>query len=638
MDFNLEKEISLINQEINNEKEQLNKLNKVFEQIPKNIINNLSKKTKDLKLNLNSLSNTNDIITKLDEIKEAANLNKKLNLLKSLLLSNKITSPYLKKIIITKLVSEIEIKNIEQSLLNIKYPMFDGKMLMASFEQLNISNKNDLELISLYLEIYIYLANDIYKGFDNYGTSNTIIKNNEKKDKFYFMEMISDLLFKKILSIFYYENKNNIQNPNEMPNYLKKLSNNEIKILFDYEKLISYLNKIISNTSELFSLLINKEKGDNENKENKEFILNKNIGLKNIMNNLFEKLIIYLISEKTPLDISSCSNLLKILLIQKTHEQASEFIKIYQYDSFKNIYLFDYIKYFINDNSSELIKTQKEFNSNIILKLKEKIQKEQDSQTYKTEDILDFITMILKDILSIYETFRTYTIIGELLIPSCNDILSIFKGYYEYEITYREKNLSLDSFFIINLIYNFLYICSNEFEIFLERINLFGKSVIDKISDAFYNFKENINELFKDFITFIIAKIKFDKILQLYEFENLQKGNIIEDINKAFIEENKFWFSIKLFLNKIKSNKNLYKYIEIDIVKRFVDILSKIVLKNIDTNDIEGKNLDILIDKTKFFIEDNFLSEENEINNENKESIQKLYSYLDNLFMNKKLN
>lgn len=644
MSFNLEKEISLINKDIINEQNQLKKINTIYEQIPKNIISNLSQETKDLQANLNSLSKANDIIIKLDEIKEETNLNKKLYLLKSLFLSNNISNSYLKKIIITKLISENEIKSIEESLLRIKYPMFEGKILMASFEQLNLENKNDLELISLYFGIYIYLSNDIYKGFDNYGTINTIIKNNENRDKFFFMEMISDLLFKKILSIFYYENKNIIQKEDEMPNYLKKLSNNEKKILFEYEKLISYLNKIISNTSELLSLLINKE---NEDNENKEFKLDKNIGLKNIMSNLFEKLIIFLISEKTPIDISNCSNLLKILLIQKTNEQASEFIKIYKYDSFKNVYLYDYIKYFINDNSLELMETQKEFNSKVISELEKNIKKEQDSQTYKTEELLDFITMEIKDILSIYETFRTYTIIEELIMPSCDKILSIFKTYYENEVSYM--NLSLEnSLFLVNLLYNFINICSNEFEDFLERINLFGKSVKDKICDSFNNFvilrkfgnmskkKAKANELYLDFIILTLAKIKFEKILKLYNFENLQKGNDIEEINKIFTDENNSWFKIKLFLNKIKANKNLYKDIENDVVKKFVDDLSKKVLKGIEKNDIKGKNLDILIEATKSFIKYNFLVEENGINKENEESIGKLYSYLDNLLMNKK--
>ena len=73
------------------------------------------------------------------------------------------------------------------------------------------------------------------------------------------------------------------------------------------------------------------------------------------------------------------------------------------------------------------------------------------------------------------------------------------------------------------------------------------------------------------------------------------------------------------------------------MIKRLVSSLNKIVLNDIEKSNIEGKNLDILIDKTKFFIEDNFINDESELSEENKKDIQKLYSYLDNLFQNKKI-
>jgi hypothetical protein len=420
-----------------------------------------------------------------------------------------------------------------------------------------------------------------------------------------------------------------------MPGYQKKLSEDEKYILYEYEKLISYLNRSISNTSDLFSLLINKA---NEDNKNKEFHFNKNITLKHIMSNLLEKLILFLVTQKTSLDLSNCSTLLIVLLIQKTNEQSNEFIANYQYDPFKNISLYDYIKYYINDNS-KLKKRQKEFNENIILKLKDNIIKEQDLKTYKTEDLLDYITMIIKDILSIYETFKTYSIIDELLMPSCKDILLIFKNYYENEVNIgiNKINLSLEnSLFLLNLLYNFLIICSTEFDFFLERINLFEKSIIDKISDVLTNFKNEIDELFKDFITLALTSIRFNKIINLYEHDCLKKGNNIEDINKIFVKESDSWFKVKIILGKIKANRKIYKYIENEVFKYFLEHLTQKVLSNIDKNDIEGNNLDVLIDKTKYFIEDNFLINEEEFDEEKKKKIQKLYSYLDNLYMTKK--
>ena len=640
MSFDINKEISKISKDLNEDENELNHFNSIYNQIPKNILNNPQKENNS-KNKLDSLINTFEIITKIDKIKEEENPIQKLHLLKSLFLTNNVSNTDLRQIIISKLITEDILKNIEQSLFNINYPMFNGKMLMTIYEQLNSTNKNDLEIISLYFEIYSYISNNIYKEFPNYGAINTLLLKNKDNDKqFYFMDMISEFLFKKVLAtIFYNENKNNnnyIQNQNEMPGYLKKLSNQEKNFLYEYEKLISYLNKIISNTSELFSIIINKA---NEDKK-KEFKFNRDITLKNIISCLMEKIIIFLTSEKSPLDLSNRSSLLIILLIQKTNEQVIEFIKNYQYDSFKNISLYDYIKYYISDNSHELIQRQNDFNSNIILKLKDYISKEQESKTYKTEDLLDYITMIIKDIFSIYETFRTYSIIDDLLMPSLNDIFLIFKNYYDNESNYgiNKQNLSLnDSLFLINLLYNYLNICSNEFDFFLKkRINLYEKSIIDKMTETFTDFKTEIDELFNDFSTYTLDKIRFDKIIKLYDYESLKKGNNIEEIKNIFNEENNAWFKIKIILHKIKADRKIYKYVETDVVKIFVDSLSQKVLNNIEKSEIEGKNLDILIDKTKFFIEDNFLTDENEITEENKKKIQKLFSYLDNLFMNKK--
>ena len=167
----------------------------------------------------------------------------------------------------------------------------------------------------------------------------------------------------------------------------------------------------------------------------------------------------------------------------------------------------------------------------------------------------------------------------------------------------------------------------------MKLIFFWKEYIINKISETFKDFKNEVAELFNDYITYTLSKIRFDKIIKLYNYENLQKGNTNENIKNIFNEENDFWFKIKIILNKIKADRKIYKQIEIDVFKIFVDSLSKKVLINFEKGEIEGKNLDILIDKTKTFIEYNFPIDENEIT---EKKIQKLYSYLDNLFMNKK--
>ena len=72
-----------------------------------------------------------------------------------------------------------------------------------------------------------------------------------------------------------------------------------------------------------------------------------------------------------------------------------------------------------------------------------------------------------------------------------------------------------------------------------------------------------------------------------------------------------------------------------DVAKNFIKELTLIVLNNIEKGDLEENNLDILIEKTKLFAENNFMNEDN-VDDDIKKDIFKLNSYLDNLYLNKK--
>jgi len=660
MSFDIQKEISLISNDIKDEENQLTKLNSVYNKIPENIRNNFSEKYMDSQNFLENSKNTLEIIKKIDEINKSDNLKTKLTLLKTLFISQTISNPYLKQCIISKLINKEMIKKIEESFLNINYPMFKGKIVMTIYEELNFENREDLEIITLYFEIYSYIANDLYKEFPNYGNLESLIKKSNEKDEkkhFYFMEMISDFMYKKILATIFYNksdknNKDDVLNEKELPGYQKKLSWSEKNIFYKFKKLLYYFSRCISNTFELFSILINKQNEENLNMNNKskKFQFDKNNTLKYIISSLLEKIILFLTSDETPLDLTNCSNLLMVLLIQKVNELTTKLYNNYQYDIFGNISFFDYIKYYINDNQNELIKRQKDFNDNIIKKIhngiesnikeKKSDENQREEHSDKIEQLSDDITMLVHDIFSIYEIFRTNKIIEEVLIPTCQKILNIFENYYNSQLPgYNKSELSLkDLLFITNLLYNFLNICSNEFEHFLERINIFSESIKKKLSDSLINeFNPKVNELYKDFMELVLKRIQFTKILKLYNYESLQKGHNLEDINNIFDEENNLWFNVRAIFGKIKGNEKLYKYVETEVIKRLVSSLNKIVLNDIEKSNIEGKNLDILIDKTKFFIEDNFINDESELSEENKKDIQKLYSYLDNLFQNKKI-
>ena len=133
----------------------------------------------------------------------------------------------------------------------------------------------------------------------------------------------------------------------------------------------------------------------------------------------------------------------------------------------------------------------------------------------------------------------------------------------------------------------------------------------------------------------MVSKVKFEKIISLFNYQNLKAGNDLNSIKNNFNETNEFWDKIKNILDNIQANKELIKSIVNNITKNFVKDLSIIVLNNIEKGNLEGNNLDVLIEKTKFFLENNFMSEDN-VEDENKKDILKLYSYLDNLYLNKK--
>ena len=119
----------------------------------------------------------------------------------------------------------------------------------------------------------------------------------------------------------------------------------------------------------------------------------------------------------------------------------------------------------------------------------------------KTEEILEHIALMIKDIISLFETFRTTKLIEELLSFSCDNILQIFKDYYQNEIDvlyYKEnKSLLYNIFFMTNLLYNFSILCSNEFEFFTQRLILFDEDFQNKVSKPIDTFNSEANKIIK---------------------------------------------------------------------------------------------------------------------------------------------
>ena len=436
MSFDVEKEILNLDKEITEDENQLNSLNILYNKLPKNSL--FQKPEINIKESINSLINTSNIITKIDKIKQSPNPKEKLFLTSELFRTEKISNKFLKQYIIESLITEDILKLIEESFLSIKYPIFQGKILMTIFDQLNLDNKSELEIIHFYFELYSYLIIDKYEEFPNFGTVNDlIVKNNENNynKKFEFIEILSEIIFKKILATIFVESNDDIFIEKEEGKiYINKLNQNEKKVLYKFEKIILYINKALANTSELISLTGNQNQ--NQKEINKEKNMNKNLMIKFLLSNLFEKIILFLISEKSNLEINNSSILLIILLVHKIQEQMDEYNSNYQYDSLNNISFYDLIKYYISNTQKEkdIIKGQKKFNENIINKIKENIEMN------KTEEVLQNINLMIKDIISLFETFRIYQIFEELLITSNKKIINIFQEIYKNKIdTYLIK-------------------------------------------------------------------------------------------------------------------------------------------------------------------------------------------------------
>ena len=638
MSFDLEKEILNLEEEIIEDETQLNNINKLYDKIPKEKFFNNKNSEKNIKEKINSLISTSNIITKLEKINDISNPIEKLNSIISLFKTETISNSFLKKYIINELVTNDILKLIEESLLNIKYPIFQGKILMTIFEQINNDKRQDIEILSLYFQLYSILVTDMYKEFTNFNRVDELIKKNSENNnikKCKFIEILSEFIFKKILATIFDEKNEEINTEiqrGDENSCIKKLNPEDKKIYYKYEKLILYINKAISNTSELISLISSQING-----ENKENNMNKNIMMKFFISNLFEKVILFSLSEKSSFEINNSSRLLIVLLINKTKEQMNEFNNNYKYDSLNNISFYDFICYYTSKTEKEkdIIKGQKDFIENIVQYLKKDILNEKIIELNKTEEILEYFSLIIKDIISIFETFRTKEIIDKLLKTSCQNVLNIFKDVYQNKIYALQNKIKIENIlFMTNLLYNFSLICTNEFDFFLERINSYDEAFKNDIKDILDNFKKEVKDLYKNYKGELLLLIKFEKIIQLFNYQNLKEGNSSENIKNTFDEENKFWLNINITFDKIQANKDLVKNVIGNAAKNLIKDLSNIVLNNIEKSDIEGKNLDVLIEKTKFFLENNFKDED--IDEESQKNKIKLFSYLDNLYMNKK--
>ena len=201
------------------------------------------------------------IMEKLDYIKNKNNIEEILDALK-IIMNARIIDFSFKKEILNNTIINNYYSEIENAFISIKFPIFDGKLLLGIFE--NIKQNNNYNLIKKYISV-ISSISSFYKEEGNHGNINKLQKKHE--------EVISNLIFKRLITLLL--NHYNLNGD-------KKNKENLIDII---DTVISYISKCISNISELFNLISTNES------ENFEILLM----VKYISNNLLSKINLYCI-------------------------------------------------------------------------------------------------------------------------------------------------------------------------------------------------------------------------------------------------------------------------------------------------------------------------------------------------------
>ena len=448
----IEDQINELNNRINIEKKENEEIENIIKEIPQEMIQEyLSNKENDDE-SLETLEETLLIMKQIDIIKNINNIEEILDSLK-IIMNSEIIDYSFKKDILKDTIKNGIYSKIENGFISIKFPIFDGQLLIAIFE--NVKQNNYYNLIKKYISV-ISSISEHYKEEANYGN----IKKIEKKEG----DIISDLIFKRMVTSIL--NKEN----------LKDHKKNKESIIDLLETIISYLSKCLSNISELFNLI---SRNDSENFD----ILSI---LKYISNNLFSKIVLFFISNEN-FQLSDLNYIEKIKVIQKITEFNEELLTSYHYDSLKNISLYDWIKDNIENEINEFNENQKRFNIYMADKIKEKINYEIEKKSYEIEEVMDLIKMLIKDNQNIYICFRNYKVMENIIIPSIGEIIQIFRTFYNNDVNifnFRKNEMSKDNIsFISNILSQFMNFINGFFSNFYERTSLFDISFNEKTSE-----------------------------------------------------------------------------------------------------------------------------------------------------------
>ena len=281
---------------------------------------------------------------------------------------------------------------IEQCLIKIKFPLFEGLSPLNEKSLISNSNNNTLTNEITIINKYFLMLSEI--------------STQEQEQFLSEKEIVSEFMYKKTISSIF------------ISNTTYKTSNEFIET---FDTFISYITQAISNISDLimyFNLT-----------ENKTNIIHF------ILNNLFTQLNTFFFSTySTNSFLSSIKFTVTelIMLIQKVTDFTNlVLIKIYNYNPFQLTSLCDWINNAFGDYYNIVKDNQSKFNTNIFESvIKNSITSELNNKSFVYEEIHEQIKMIIQDNLNVYMVFRKMNIFKQALVPLLKTILSEYRKYY----------------------------------------------------------------------------------------------------------------------------------------------------------------------------------------------------------------
>ena len=170
----IEEQINELNKRINIEKKENEEIENIIKEIPQEMIQEYSSNKENEDESLETLEETLLIMKQIDIIKSVNNIEEILDSLKIIMKSEIIDYSFKKDILKDTIKNDFYTK-IENGFISIKFPIFDGQLLIGIFE--SVKQNNYYNLIKKYISVISSISEN-YKEEANYGN----VKKIEKKE------------------------------------------------------------------------------------------------------------------------------------------------------------------------------------------------------------------------------------------------------------------------------------------------------------------------------------------------------------------------------------------------------------------------------------------------------------------------